>query len=125
EDHLRRGHRIAGRAHEKTAGEALRLCERHVDLRDRLLLEPELLHVGYDADDGSPRLTIVERHARADRLLLVPVLRHRPIDDRDERRLSAVAIAERAACDDRHAERLKIVWCDHANIGGWPLLRIV
>ena len=89
--------RIAGRAHQHPPAEpccasAAAACR---PARPPSLVEPELPHVADDADDGGPRLPAVERHARADRIGLVPVPHHRPVDDDHRLRSRPIRFGER------------------------------
>ena len=93
--------RVAGHAHQHAAGEAARLPQRAIDLRDRVAVEPERLDVADDADDGRPRSgrcrpTPPRRSDRGP----PTAAHHRLVDDDDRRRVLVIELGEAAAAHE-------------------------
>ena len=92
-------------------GRTLVLFVRHEQLRLHRAIRSARAHVLDDADDGH-RLERVEAAAdgAADRIDVGErVLGQLLVDDRDKRRIEAIAVVEVAAAHDRHLQRLEVI----------------
>ncbi len=108
---------------------------RHVDGDPRRVLDLVVPDVAHHADHGTVDADLLaavavgvlalERHPFADRVLAGPeLLRHRLVDDADQRRALPVGFAEAAAAQQRDAEGSEVVRRHHVEEHRLEVLRL-